>query len=123
MAAENTRTNWISGGRLPAKSTPAARKISLTGHHGKIRASGGDHCGCARAARRRLDIDLRRDAEPRKKIGPKPDAARTLGDRDGFGAEYCSFEALDGAHVRLRSPRPHRDTEGYSRKINVRFRR
>src|SRR6516164_899587 len=30
-APENTWTNWISGGRLPAKSTPAACKISLTG--------------------------------------------------------------------------------------------
>jgi hypothetical protein len=30
-ATENVWTNWISGGRLPAKSTPAACKISLTG--------------------------------------------------------------------------------------------
>src|SRR5215468_8063231 len=30
-AAENVWTNWISGARLPAKSTPAACTISLTG--------------------------------------------------------------------------------------------
>src|SRR3982075_1708864 len=30
-AAENTWTNWISGAMLPAKSTPAACTISLTG--------------------------------------------------------------------------------------------
>jgi hypothetical protein len=30
-AAENTWTSWISGGIVPAKSTPGACRISLTG--------------------------------------------------------------------------------------------
>ena len=79
-----------------------------------------DHAGCVRAARRRLDVDLFRDAEPRKKIGRKPDTAGASGDHDGFGLEQDLFEGLDGAHVGLRSPRPHRHAEGYSRKIHVR---
>jgi hypothetical protein len=54
-------------------------------HDRKIRASCGDHAGRVCAARRHLDVDLFRDAEPRKKIGRKPDTAGASGDRDGFG--------------------------------------
>jgi hypothetical protein len=53
-------------------------------HDGKISTSFGDHFGCVRAARRRFDIDLFDDAEPRKKIGPKPDTAGASRDRNGF---------------------------------------
>jgi hypothetical protein len=67
-----------------------------------------------------LNVDLFRDAEPRKKISHKPDTAGASRDRDGFGLEQDLFEGLDGAHVGLRSPRPHRHAEGYSRKIHVR---
>src|SRR5262249_42188540 len=89
-------------------------------HDRKIRASRGDHAGCVLAAWPGLDADLFRDAEPRKKIVRKPDTARAPGDRDGFGLEQDLFEGLDGAHVGLWSSRPHRHTEGYSRKIHVR---
>src|SRR5262249_40450593 len=89
-------------------------------HDRKICASGGDHAGCVLAAWRSLDVDLFRDAEPRKKIVRKPDTARAPGDRDGFGLEQDLFEGLDGARVGLWSSRPHRHAEGYSRKIDIR---
>src|SRR5262249_1198954 len=60
-------------------------------HDRKIRASRGDHASRVLAACRGLDVDLFRDAEPRKKIVRKPDTARASGDRDGFGLEQdCS---------------------------------
>src|SRR5262245_64967411 len=85
-----------------------------------MRASRGDHAGRVLAACSGLDVDLSGDAEPRKKIVRKPDTARASGDRDGFGLEQDLFEGLDGAHVGLWSPRPHRHAEGYSRKAHVR---
>src|SRR5262249_29158842 len=67
-----------------------------------------------------LDVDPARDAEPRKKIGRKPDTTGASGDRNGFGLEHDLFECLDAAHVGLRSPGAHRHAEGDSRKIHVR---
>src|SRR5262249_269727 len=115
------RLHELDLGRDAACKVHAWRVQNFTDRHDrKIRASRGDHAGRVLAACRGLDVDLFRDAEPRKKIVHKPNTARASGDRDGFGLEQDLFEALDGAHVGLWSPHPHRHAEGYSRKIHVR---
>src|SRR5215831_1272276 len=97
---------------LPAKSTPGACTISLTGMTAR---------SASPAATIDLDVDLIRDTEPRKKIGLKPNAAGASGNGDAFGLEQELFECLDGAQVRSRGPRSYRHAEGHARKIHVRF--
>src|SRR6516164_2847876 len=112
--------NWISGGRLHAKSTPAACKISLTGMTARS-APPSATISVARAPRGAALTLLFffNDAEARKKIGPKPDTAGASRDRNGFRPEQDLFDCLYGAHVGLWGPRPHGHPKGYSRKIHV----
>jgi hypothetical protein len=66
-AAENTCTNWISGAMRPAKSTPAACRISLTGKTARSAfppatipvASVPDPAGANEQRRGRVGTDLR----------------------------------------------------------------
>ena len=105
-AAENTCTNWISGAMRPAKSTPAACRISLTGKTARSAFPPATIAGCVRAPLSQLDVDPFGDAEPRKKIMRKPDAGSAPRNRDAFGLQQRLLEALDGAHVGL--PRSRR---------------
>src|SRR6516165_4204666 len=119
-AAENVWTK-LNLRCKAACEVDAPRVHNFTDRHDReIRTSCGDHAGCVRAARRGLDVDLLRDAEPRKEIVRKPDTAGASGDRDGFGLEQDLFESLDGTHVGFRNPCPYRYAEGYSRKIHIR---
>jgi hypothetical protein len=74
-AAENVCTNWISGAMLPAKSTPAACKISLTGITARSAPPAATILVASVPRGVNLGFNLVRDAEPRKKIVHKPDAA------------------------------------------------
>jgi hypothetical protein len=70
---------------------------------------------------RGADLTLILSAMPSrgKKVLHQPDAAGAAGDRDGRGPQQGSFEAFDGAHIRLRRPGAYRHAEADARKIHV----
>src|SRR5438270_1158045 len=105
---------------LPAKSTPAACTISLTGM--TARSAPPAATIPVASVPRGVTLTLIFSAMPScgKRSGRKPDTAGASRDRNGFRLEQDLFEGLDGAHVELRSPSPHRHAEGYSRKIHGR---
>src|SRR5262245_41540508 len=120
-AAENVWTNWISGARRPAKSTPAACTISLTGM--TTRSAPPAATMPVASLPRGVALTLIFSAMPSRGkrsfvsqiplLLPRSAAVLALS-RTGWKSSTV-LTAGSGA-----TARPHRHAEGYSRKIHVR---
>ena len=119
MAAENTCTNWISGARLPAKSTPGATRISLTGWI--VRSASPAAAIWAASEPRGPGLTLILPATPsRGKSSAMSQMPLVLsGTATVFGRKQNVFEALDGADVWLRRAGAHANAERNLGKIDV----